>query len=375
MPMSGLLPRFAALIRPLAACALAGAAFLPRSGVAEDLTVVSWGGAYTKSQILGVIRPFEEESGLAVNVLDYDGGLAEIRSQVLSYNVKWDVVDLELADAIRGCREGLLVKVDPAELPASPAGVPAREDFIPGSLTECGVGSVVWSTVIGFDPDDYNGEPPTRLEDFFNLRKYPGRRGMRKTPKGNLEWALMADGVPPERVYEVLETDEGLDRAFRVLSRIKPYIVWWQAGTEAVRLLRRDRVRMTTVYSGRVWEANTNRGANLGLIWDHQIWNMDLWAILKHTDNLPAAKRFLRYATSTDSLARQAGYIPYGPVRRSSQPLVLESMQPYLPTTKAHLQGALQIDAAWWAEHFERIDVRFERWLERSVQVPRDFPH
>lgn len=369
--------RSASLSPSLALGALLAAALLaPGPASAADLTAVSWGGAYTKSQILGFIRPFREETGLDVEVIDYDGGLDEIRAQVRSYNVKWDVVDLELADALRACREGLLVEIDSGELPASPAGAPAEEDFIPGSLTDCAVGSVVWSTVIGYDPGDFpEGEPPTGLEDFFDLRKYPGQRGMRKTPKGNLEWALMADGVPPERVYHVLDTDKGLDRAFRILSRIKPYIVWWQEGTEAVRLLRRDRVRMTTVYSGRVWEANTNQGADLALLWDRQIWNMDLWAIVKHTENLEAAKAFVRYATSTESLASQAGHIPYGPVRRSSQPLVPEGMQPYLPTRKDHMQGALQINAAWWAEHFERINTRFERWLERPVQVPRRLPH
>lgn len=343
---------------------------------AQDLTVVSWGGAYTKSQILGYIRPYEEARGLDIEVVDYDGGLEEIRAQVRSYNVKWDLVDLELADALRGCREGLLVAIDPGELPPSPDGVPAREDFLPGSLTECGVGTVVWSTVIGYDPDDFEGGArPRRLEDFFDLRRFPGRRGMRRTPKGNLEWALIADGVPPDRVYRVLDTAEGLDRAFRVLSRIKPYIVWWRAGTEAVRLLRQDRVRMTTVYSGRIWEANTDRGAELAMVWDHQIWNMDLWGIVKHTENLEAAMDFLRFATATDSLARQASHIPYGPVRRSSQRLVPEAMAPYLPTRPEHMRGALQIDAAWWAEHFERINARFEQWLERPVRVPRNLPH
>lgn len=374
MLASPLPSRLTGLVR----CLVAGLALVPLgagSAAANDLTVVSWGGAYTKSQILGVIRPFEEARGLDVEVLDYHGGLDEIRAQVLAYNVKWDVVDLELADALRACREGLLVEIDVGELAPSPDGVPPRQDFIPGSLTDCAVGSVVWSTVIGFDPGDFEGDPPSRLEDFFDLRAYPGRRGMRKTPKGNLEWALMADGVAPDRVYQVLETEKGLDRAFGVLSRLKPYIVWWEAGTEAVRLLKRDRVRMTTVYSGRVWDANTNRGAGLAMIWDHQIWNMDLWGIPKHTENLALAKDFVRFATRTESLARQAGYIPYGPVRRSSQPRVPQAMQPYLPTRKAHMEGALQIDAAWWAQHFERIDARFEQWLERPVRVPRYLPH
>lgn len=363
--------------RPLGGLLAAGAllATVPAPLPAQDLTVVSWGGAYTRSQMLGFIRPYQEQTGADVNVARHDGGLAEIRSQVRSYNVKWDVVDLEMGDVIRGCREGLLVRLDVAELSPAPDGTPAREDFIPGSLSECGVGSVVWSTVIGFDPADFEGDPPDELEDFFDTGAYPGKRGMRRTPKGNLEWALVADGVSPERVYDVLDTEAGRDRAFRVLTRLKPHIVWWQSGAEAVRLLRSGEVRMTTAYSGRLWEAITNGGADLELLWDHQVWNVDLWAIPKHTPNLEAAKAFVRFATGTESLARQARHIPYGPVRRSSQPLVPDEMAPYLPTRPEHLAGSIPFDAGWWAEHFDPINKRFQRWAQRPVQVPRDLPH
>ena len=368
-------------ITRLLAVALAGLLTAPATapdarGGDGELTVVSWGGAYTKSQILGFIRPFESRTGIEVDVLDYDGGLGEIRGQVESFNVKWDVVDLELADAIRGCREGLLVEVDPDRLPPSPDGIPAREDFIEEALQGCAVGSVVWSTVVAFDRAAFKeGEAPKGLEDLFDIGEFPGRRGLRRTPKGNLEWALVADGVAPEKVYRVLDTEKGLDRAFRVLSRIKPYVVWWTTGTEAVRMLSRGQIRMAAAYSGRVWEANASRGADLGILWDHQLRNLDLWGIVRHTENLSQARRFLRFATSTESLARQAGYIPYGPARRSSQALVPAGMKPYLPTIPDHMAGSVQIDAAWWAENFERIDRRFQRWLERPVRVPRALPH
>ncbi len=366
------------IARPAHRPLLAGALLLAGipAALAQDLTVVSWGGAYTRSQILGIIRPYEERTGSDLEVLDYDGGLEEIRKQALSYNVKWDVVDLESADAIRGCREGLLVVIDRDSLAPSPEGVPPGEDFIDGGLQEYGVGSVLWSTVIAFDRSAFErGEEPERLEDFFDINGIPGRRGLRRTPKGNLEWALMADGIPPGEVYKVLGTERGLDRAFRVLSHIKPYVAWWTTGSEAVRMLRKGRVRMAAVYSGRVWEANVNRGADLGILWDHQTWNIDLWGIVKHTEHLAEAKRFVRFATSTESLARQASHIPYGPVRRSSQGLVAAEMRPYLPTTPEHMAGSLQIDSAWWAEHFDRINERFRRWLERPVQVPRRLPH
>lgn len=346
---------------------------LPAAGA--DLNVVSWGGVYMKSQILGAVRPFEDATGKTVEVLSYNGGLDEVRAQVYSYNVKWDVIDIELGDALRGCEEGLFVEVDHEQLPTSPDGVPARNDFLPGTLTDCAVGSVIWTTALGYRAGDFGNDPPTSIEDFFDIDAYPGHRGMRRTPKRNLEWALIADGVPPRKVYEVLATPEGQDRAFEKLSSIKPLLVWWDTGIESIRNLRNGDVRLSTVWTGRVWEANTNRGANLELIWDHQIWSVDLWAALKHGRRQDLAMEFLRFATSTETLARQSRYIPYGPARRSAEALVPEKMLPYLPTAESHMAaGALEFDAGFWSRHFDRINQRFRRWLERPVRVPEYLP-
>lgn len=336
---------------------------------ARTLRVVTWSGSYVKSQILGFIRPFEQATGIDVEVLHYNGGIEEIRSQVRSYNVKWDVVDFELFDAIRACEEGLLTPIDPAILKPAPDGTPATEDFIAGGLMECGVGNVVGSTVVAYNREEM-GTAPARLEDFFDIRKYPGPRGLRRTPKVNLEWALIADGVPPEEVYDVLGTQEGLSRAFRVLDSIKPYIVWWRTGEEAMRLLETGQVAMTSVYNGRVYDA-VQRGEPLEILWDHQVWFLDVWGILRHSENADLAERFVRFATSTESMARQVQYIPYGPARKSSMDQVPPEMRRLLPTAEANFATALEGDAEWWAEHLDVLTRRFEEWLERPVMVPQ----
>ena len=74
----------------------------------------------------------------------------------------------------------------------------AVDDFIPGAITDCAVANIVWSTIFAYDTSVI-GDGPTTIADFYDLAKYPGKRGMRKTPKANLEMALMADGVPAER--------------------------------------------------------------------------------------------------------------------------------------------------------------------------------
>lgn len=360
-----------ARIRILAAAVLAVAS--ASAANAQDLTVVSWGGAYTKSQILGFIRDYEEQRGVSVDVVDYNGGLARIRAQVESFNVKWDAVALEPADAIQACEEGLLTRIDPAVLEPAPDGTPPQEDFIESALQDCAVGSTVWSTVVAYAPDAV-GRAPQRIEDFFDPDAVPGRRGMRRTPRVNLEWALIADGVEPERVYDVLETEAGLQRAFAVLDRIKPLIVWWRDGAAPPRLLQTGRVAMTTAYNGRIFDAAAAGGSELQILWDRQIWSLDLWGIPANGRRQEQALDFVRYATRTESLAAQTRHISYGPTRRSALERVEPAVRTQLPTSPGNFETALQLDAAWWASHQDRLSERFERWIERPIRVPRALP-
>ncbi|MEX2489181.1 MAG: extracellular solute-binding protein [Pseudomonadales bacterium] len=344
------------------------------AATAHDLTLVSWGGAYTRSQMLAFVRPFEEKNHIRMEVLDYDGGLAEIRSQVRSLNVRWDIVDLELSDAVRACNEGLLEEIETASLQPAPDGTPPEEDFIEGTLTPCAVGTVIWSTVIAYDRTDFADAGPQKFTDLFDPDRFPGKRGLRYTPKANLEWALLADGVEPEVIYDTLETKQGLDRAFRVLTRIKPWIHWWQAGDEAVRLLETDQVVMTTAYNGRIYDAVTTRNEPFEIIWDRQIWDIDLLGIPRGNPRRQQARDFITFATATRQLAMQAQHISYGPVRHSALQQVAPELRPHLPTAPENFRHALQVDSAWWAEHFDRINRRFEDWASRSIQVPQALP-
>ena len=206
------------------------AAILTAAGCRQDrpqaITVVSWGGSYGRAVDEGAIIPFTEATGIPVNVEDYNGGLAEIRAQVDIGNIHWDVVSLEIADAVRACDEGLLEPIDIDALPPGHDGTPAAEDFVPESQTTCGVGFLYASTVYAYNEDYIPGDKPAAMADFFDLEKFPGRRGMRRVPQGNLEFALIADGVPRDQVYSTLGTPEGLDRAFQKLDAIKDEVIW-----------------------------------------------------------------------------------------------------------------------------------------------------
>ena len=332
----------------------------------KALTIVSWGGSYTRSQMLAYVKPYRRRSGEWVAMETYNGGLDEIREQVETENVVWDVVDFELSDLIRGCREGLLEKIDHGKLAAGSDGTPAGEDFIPGALTECGVGQMVWATVVGYDGSRFEGDRPARLADFFDVKKFPGKRGLRRDPRVALEWALMADGVAPAEVYATLETEEGRERAFGMLDRIRTSLVWWTSGSEPVRLLDSGEVAMTSVWNGRMHRPMVDEGKDYAIVWDGQLWDIDSWGIPKGTDNLAKAVDFIGFATNSAQLAEQTRYITYGPARVSAMALVDEGTKAMLPTAEANLASALQTNAEWWATHHAELSARMEQWLAKG---------
>ncbi len=337
----------------------------------ESLTVVSWGGSYARAATRGYIEPFRVETGVDVGLEDYNGGLAQVRAQVESGNVHWDVVDLEIADAVSGCDEGLLERIDPAMLAAAPDGAPAVDDFLPDTLLECSVGSLFYSTVYAYNAESVEGEPPATIADFFDLERFPGRRGMRRAPVVNLEFALMADGVPVEEVYAVLDTPEGLDRAFRKLDTIKDAVVWWEAGAQPPQMLADGEVVMSTAYNGRIFNAQVLEDQPFVIVWDGQVLDVGQIGIVAGTRNLDTALDFVRFATSAESMAAVSGYIAYSPVRRSGQTRVgahVEAgvdMNPHMPTYPDNMTRVLQNDWLWWSDNMDAMNERFAAWLAR----------
>jgi putative spermidine/putrescine transport system substrate-binding protein len=333
-----------------------------------DVTVMSWGGAYTVSQVEAYHKPYTAATGKAVVSVDSDNPAPAVKAMVEAGNVTVDVADVEYADAVRLCDEGMLEPIDHAILPAGVDGMPAADDFLPGALTECGVANIVFSTIFAYDASKMP-EGPTTIADFFNLEKFPGKRGMRKGAKANLEMALMADGVPATEVYTVLATPEGQDRAFAMLDKIKAETIWWEAGAQPPQLLADGEVAMTTAYNGRIFAAAAGEGKPFTTVWDGQVFEYDLFVIPKGAPNVEEAKEFVAFATSTQALADQAKWISYGPARKSSGPLVglyqdgKTEMGPYMPTAAANLTNALASSYEFWVDRDAELNERFQAWL------------
>lgn len=339
---------------------------------AQEVTVVGWGGAYTASQVEAYHKPFTAETGITVNSVDADNPATPIKAQVEAGNVSADVAVVEYADAIRLCDEGLLEPIDAAILTPAPDGTPALEDFLEGAVTDCYVSTDVFSTIYAYDSTKFPDNPPTTIADFFDTETFPGKRGVRKNAKATLEMALMGDGVPADEVYAMLETPEGLDRAFAKLDTIKDDIVWWEAGAQPPQLLADGEVVMTIAYNGRIFNAAISEGKPFEIVWDGQVYELEGLVIPKGAPNLDAALEFVAFATGTEPLAKAAEWISYGPPRLSSAPLVgmyqdgKTEMAPHLPTAEANLANALGSSYEFWADRDTELNERFNAWLAAS---------
>jgi putative spermidine/putrescine transport system substrate-binding protein len=331
----------------------------------DRIVVVSWGGEYARAQAIALFHPYTDDSGVAVRVGLYGGGLTELTRQLESGQLEWDVVDFELPDAAEACRKGLIETIDATTLPKGDNGAPAAADFVPGAIGPCWVGSVVYSQLVAFDPKRFPQALPTRAADFFDLAAFPGGRGMKDAPKGNLELALIAAGVPAKGMYEVLSTPEGVARAFAKLESIRAAIVWWHASDEAIAMLADGRAVMTTALNGRVMDAIGKDRRTIGVIWDGQRYELDVFGIVRGTRNKEHALDFIRYATATRPLTRIAELLPYGPARRSSLPIIAypkPSATNVSALPSAHMETAVLLDPDWWAVHGPAIEARWREW-------------
>ncbi len=326
----------------------------------ETLTVVSFGGAYGAAQKKHQIDPYVAKTGVKILFENYTGGISEMKAQVQANRVQWDVVDVETIDLERACSEGLLEVIPRDIVLAGDDGTPAEQDFLPGTLSECAVGEIVYSTIFAYNQKTIGANKPSTLKDFFDLEKFPGKRGLRKRPQFSMEWALLADGVKHEDVYKLLATPEGQARAFAKLDTIKKDVVWYDSWSQAPQMLNDGGVVMVQVANGRLFDAIKNENKPFVIVWDGNMFDFGAWAIVKGTPKLERALDFVAFATSTKALA---GFqdVAYGPPRKSSLALVDKSVIEHLPSS--HIEEGMQVDSVFWADYGESLGEKFNEWL------------
>lgn len=322
------------------------------AAAAGDLTVISFGRADQAALAAAYLKPFAKATGIDVHSLSYDGQVTELTQMVHAGAPVWDVMQVESRTLQQGCRQGLFEKLDPTRIPAA-------RDLISGTLSACGVGIFAWAQALVYS--DQLGEAPHSWADFWDTRKYPGKRGLRRSAKYTLEIALLADGVAPKDVYRTLASEAGVDRAFRKLDRIRKDTVWWEAAAQPAAFIAAGTVSMSSGYT--LWfDPAQERNRHMRIVWRQSLYDIDSWAIPTGTPKRDDAYRFIAFASEPEHQKVLSEQLNYGPTNRHALDLLSPGLAGALPSSARNLAGALRIDSAFWLEHGDALERRFNAW-------------
>ena len=316
----------------------------------KELVVCSWGGSYQEAQRKAMFEPIAKELGIKIteaSPTDY----GKLKAMVLSGNVEWDLVDVGDRMVNAGARDGLLEPLDYQTIDT--------RDVFPQIVHKYGIGTIYYSTILGYSTKKYaSGNHPKTWAEFWDVKKFAGARTMRNNPIDNLEFALMADGVPLEKVYPL-----DVERAFKVLDRIKKDVkIWWTTGAQPVQALADGEVDLATAWNGRV-ATIIKQGAKAGIEWNQGQLHWDSWVIPKGSRNKDAAMKFIAMATQPRYQADITKYIPYGPVNKKAFTSIDPATAKELPTAPENARRQVMIDSEFWGEHLNNLVERWNGWL------------
>nr|WP_306766171.1 ABC transporter substrate-binding protein [Shinella pollutisoli] len=318
------------------------------------VTVLSPGGTVFAGGKAALWGPAGEALGIAVKEETTDEGLPAVRLQVGAGNVTADIVFLADYEGELGGREGILEPLD--------YSVIDRSKFLPGTTSDYCVGVYGYATVMAWNTKTYSGEQPKTWQDFFDVEKFPGRRAMRSNAETQIEAALLGDGVPAAELYDVMATDEGLERALNKIRALKPHIaVWWSSGAQHGQFMKDGEIDMTTGWNGR-FEFARKEGGAVDYTFNQGILATDCLAVPKGAPNKDLAMKMIAEMSNARSQAEMSKYTNYGPVipEAFSIGVIDSEAAKVLPTNPEYSDGLIIQNIGWWLDNNDRVKAMYE---------------
>lgn len=295
-----------------------------------------------------LLKPYAEATGTVLADAGQDGGTPD---GTIAQGT--DLALLTGAQVQAGCHGNTLSRIDWNAL--------GRDRFLPQAVTDCGAGAFLTATALAWDRDRVQQTPS--WSDFWDVARYPGRRGLFHGARGNLEIALLADGVAAGDVYKTLRTPDGLDRAFRKLDQLKPYIVWWDKPDQPAQLLTTGKVLFTATPVAPMARAAVQH--HIGLQWQGSLTETRFWSIPHNPPHPQAAAAALIIATDMARQALFAEATGFGPSTRAGTGLLPGHVLADSPSSPANQKSALVVDDGFWAENQDKLDARFAAWAAK----------
>jgi putative spermidine/putrescine transport system substrate-binding protein len=319
------------------------------------LTIATTGETTGRAIAEAYGRPFTAVTGIPVHEELWTGELDALRKRPPDND--WDILRVGPDELAAGCAAGLFEKLD---WPA----IGGKDHYLPIGVSDCGVGATVDNLVLAWDRDKFPATPT--WADFWDVAKIPGKRGLPRTPRGVLEFALLADGVSPGDVYKTLATSDGVNRAFRKLDQLKPYIVWWRTQEDAVKILGSGDVLMTATPSREIFMARGGNKRQFGVRFAESLYEPKYWVVLKDSPHLREAWQFLWFVGAPSIEARMFRASGEIGLAVGANNWLTPEQQALSPLNPPNASGALRIDNGFWHDNLAKLTARFDTWVAQS---------
>ncbi|MFT4065889.1 ABC transporter substrate-binding protein [Paraburkholderia sp.] len=319
---------------------------------AKQIVVSDPGGPYTVAYRSAFYDPFEKATGIkVVSVARESQPVAQLSAMVQTRNYVWDVTTLTLsADIPYLHAKGFL----------EPIGLKASDypQIMPEAVTSDWLGVDVYATVLAYRQDKFGENGPKSWADFWDVKRFPGRRSLRRSPIDTLEQALLADGVSLDKLYPL-----DIDRAFRSLDKIKPHVsIWWTSGAQAMQAIQSGDVDMISTWNGRA-QAARDSGAPVRIVWNQGLYSIEGWGIPKGTPRADMAKQFVRFCADAQRQSILTKTLAYGPTNRDAFSSIPAARAAILPTAPDNLRNMRLPSPQWWEENRQKVTERFNTWI------------
>lgn len=319
----------------------------------KTMTVRNSGGAYGDANQKILYEPFTKETGVAVQVVNIQ--YAQMLAQIQQGRPQFDLIDDSMSDYLQFHREDALESLDRDRLPHLKTAGMAKN-----IVRDYAVGKGYWASVMAYRTDVFHGKPPRSWDEFWDTARFHGSRSLQSDQADlpELEFALLADGVPMDKLYPI-----DVDRAFKSMDRVKQSVKkFWDTGAEPGLLLGRNEVTASSVWNGRL-DSLIQGGTPLAYQWNGARRQTNGWAIPKGASNVDAAYKLIDYSLRPDVQAAFArAYAGAAPVVPAAYKNLTQAQRTNLVSAPEHIDKGFDLDVEWWFKHQDAVDKRWEAW-------------
>ncbi|GGX29413.1 polyamine ABC transporter substrate-binding protein [Streptomyces lomondensis] len=322
-------------------------------GGKKRLVVSNSGGAYSDALTKAIYEPFTKETGITVTTVNYQS--AQVIAQVKQGRPQVDLMDNSLLIFQKMARLECLEPVDYDRLKnVKGSGIPEVQ------LPQHAVGKNVWASLMAYRTDSLKRAPKS-WADFWNPDAFPGPRSLQSADADmpELEFALLADGVPLDKLYPL-----DVDRAFASMSRIRGDVKkFWNTGALPAVLLGRKEVVATSLWGGRADEL-IKQGQPVAYQWNGARRMTNGWGIPKGAGNTDAAYQLIDFSLRPEVQAAFAKLYSGSPVVPAAVKLLSEDDLVNQPTSPQNLKTGFDADVAWWDKNRDAVIKRWQEWAD-----------